>query len=148
MRHIEGYLLKGAREVDGLCIYISCGDRDGTFIAPPAYEVSWVLSHMAVTNFNGDGNADNAALVQFEPGAVPIPVFSATASIAFVLYRNGDGRFSSPVAAGVFDRIYTGIRTAGTATLTITTTAATGSAAVNTRSRGWPWYAGSGATLA
>jgi hypothetical protein len=103
---------------------------------------------MVVASFNGDGNADIASLIQFEPGVALIPVFSAAASITFVFCGNGDGRFSSPVVAGVFDRIYTGIYTAGTATLTITTTAATSSAAVNTRSREWPWYAGSDATLA
>lgn len=48
-------------------------------------------------------------LVQFENGAILNTTSSPNASVAFVFYGNGDGTFSSPVLAGVFDYVYTRI---------------------------------------
>ena len=102
----------------GTDLYVVQGHGDGTFASqarilhipsfqgqePPSGQIA-----VTIGDFDGDGHTDIAALVQFELGAVPNPVYSATASIAFVYYGNGDGTFSAPVVAGVFNRIYSGI---------------------------------------
>jgi Bacterial Ig-like domain (group 3)/FG-GAP-like repeat/FG-GAP repeat len=96
-------------------MYVVNGNGDGSFastaLALPIPVIGGTVSQGAIAvaagDFDGDGNQDFVALVQFGTGQFPYPSNFATA--ALVYYGDGNGTFSLPVIAGLFDRNYTGI---------------------------------------
>ena len=96
-------------------VYVLKGHGDGTFdqtgttMALPAISGTSSLGALSVAggDFDGDGKADFAVLVQYGSGVFPYPNLLATA--VWVFYGNGDGTFAAPVLAGTFDRNYVSI---------------------------------------
>jgi hypothetical protein len=99
-------------------VYMVLGHGDGSFdstglIVPiPLLSGSPATGAIAVAtgDFDGDGRKDFAVLVQYISNQAA-NVTPNTAAL-FVYYGNGDGTFSAPVNAGIFDRNYTSVVTA------------------------------------
>lgn len=96
-------------------VYVLKGHGDGSFdptgvvlpippfeSQPPQYPAA-----ISTGDFDHDGNSDIALLAQIGAGVDPFP--SPIATVAFIYYGKGDGTFSAPVVAGVFDRNYAAI---------------------------------------
>ena len=96
-------------------IYMVLGHGDGTFdstcqvlpIPPLSGSASKGAIAVATGDFDSDGKKDFAVLVQYVPNQTPFVNPNATA--LFVFYGNGDGTFSAPVTAGIFNRNYTSV---------------------------------------
>jgi hypothetical protein len=89
--------------------YLLRGHGDGTFettgttLALPGLPNLDRLGavDVAAGDFDADGNADIAVLVQYGSGEYDL---STPTSAVWIFYGNGDGTFSAPVLAGIFNR--------------------------------------------
>jgi hypothetical protein len=96
-------------------VYMVLGHGDGSFDSTgqvlPIPSLSGVPSlgtiAVATGDFDGDGRKDFAVLVQYVSNQTPSVAPNSTA--LFVYYGNGDGTFSTPVNAGIFNRNYTSV---------------------------------------
>jgi len=97
-------------------VFLVKGYGDGTFARGSAFAVPMPavagispqsIVKVVTGDFDRDGKMDFATLVQYGGWSDPYPNYSPNATALWVCYGTGDGEFSTPVRAAIFDRFYT-----------------------------------------